>query len=180
MKKAYSPSKDSEKKKNLYEKTICVSRHSRTVTGGRIMSFSALVVIGDMEGQVGYARGRALAVQDAVTKALAKARRRLVHVAVSKNTIPYPLMLRSGATKVHLLPASPGTGIIASNALKSVFESIGIKDILSKVYGSTNPMNVVKAAIDGLKNIRPIKYYAQKRGMTYDEMFYAQDAHKEQ
>jgi small subunit ribosomal protein S5 len=155
----------------LQEKLVCVRRHSRTVKGGRIMSFSALVVVGDGGHKVGYARGRALSVPAAVSKATAKARRTMIEIEIKNDTILYPILAKAGATQVYLQPATPGTGLVASHAVRSVLETIGMKNVLSKIYGSTNPMNVVRATFNGLKQMKSTRYFSRKRGLTYTEMF---------
>lgn len=189
--RATKPKSLVEKKKNLstelkykekpviesqfIEKLVSTGKHSRTVKGGRIMSFSALVVVGDGDKRIGYARGRALTAQSAISKATSKAKRRLFEIEFKKETILYPLSIKEGATKVYLQPAAPGTGIVAGESIRSIFDTIGINNVLSKIYGSTNPTNVVRATIKGLRQMRDIGYFARKRGLTYQEMFYGSD-----
>ena len=139
----------------LQEKLIAVNRVSKTVKGGRIMSFTALTVVGDGNGRVGFGYGKAREVPAAIQKAMEKARRNMINVALNEGT---------------LQPASEGTGIIAGGAMRSVLEVAGVRNVLSKAYGSTNPINVVRATIDALANMKSPEMVAAKRGKTVDEI----------
>ncbi len=150
----------------LIEKLISVKRHSKTVKGGRIMSFSALIVIGDKKGKVGFGRGKSREVPIAIQKAIESARRNMVTINLNGNTLYYPIIARNGAVKIFMQPASPGTGIIAGRAVRSVFEVLGIHDVLTKIYGSTNPINVVRATINGIIKIKSPEEIAEKRGIS--------------
>ena len=134
----------------LVEKLVQVNRVAKTVKGGRVMSFTALTVVGDGNGKVGYGRGKAKEVPVAIQKALDEAKRSLVNVELNGNTLWYPINQKSSATKVYMQPASEGTGIIAGGAMRAVLELVGIKNVLAKCYGSTNPINVVRATVEGL------------------------------
>ena len=129
----------------LVEKLVQVNRVAKTVKGGRVMSFTALTVVGDGNGRVGYGRGKAKEVPVAIQKALDEAKKSLVNVELNGNTLWYPVTEKSSATKVYMQPASEGTGIIAGGAMRAVLELVGIKNVLAKCYGSTNPINVVRA-----------------------------------
>ena len=125
----------------LEEKLVQVNRVAKTVKGGRVMSFTALTVVGDGNGRVGYGRGKAKEVPVAIQKALDEAKKSLVNVELNGNTLWYPVTEKSSATKVYMQPASEGTGIIAGGAMRAVLELVGIKNVLAKCYGSTNPVS---------------------------------------
>ena len=137
----------------LVEKLVQVNRVAKTVKGGRVMSFTALTVVGDGNGRVGFGRGKAKEVPVAIQKALDEAKRSLVNVELNGNTLWYPITEKSSATKVYMQPASEGTGIIAGGAMRAVLELVGIKNVLAKCYGSTNPINVVRATVNGLSKM---------------------------
>lgn len=132
---------------------IQVRRVAKTVKGGRIMSFSALSVVGDGDGGIGIGKGKAREVPTAVQKSVDAAKKSLVKIALRQGTLFHPITSTYGATKVVMLPASPGTGIIAGGAMRAVFEVMGVKDVLAKVYGSRNPYNVVRATIKALEQM---------------------------
>jgi small subunit ribosomal protein S5 len=155
------------------EHVVSINKNARTVKGGRVMSFGAIVVIGDKEGSIGYAREKALTVSEAVNKALRKARAQVTKIELGKGTLLYPLTIEAGATKIFLQQAAPGTGIVANHCLRCIFEALGVKNVLSKVYGSRNSFNQVEAAIKALRSMRSVKYFANKRGLTYQQMFFA-------
>jgi len=161
-----------EVKKNdeLIEKLVSVKRHSKTVKGGRIMSFAALTVVGDGKGKVGIGRGKSREVPVAIQKAMEDAKRNMVSVSLNSDTLWYSVMSNHGASKVYMQPASPGTGIIAGGAMRSVFEVVGIHNVLAKTYGSTNPVNVVRATIAGLAKINSPEQIADKRGLSVEEI----------
>jgi small subunit ribosomal protein S5 len=146
------------------EKLVAVKRVAKTVKGGRIMSFSALTVVGDGNGRVGYGYGKAREVPLAIQKAMKKARRNMVRVSVKDGTLQYPIKSSHGAAKVYMQPASEGTGIIAGGAMRAVFEVLGVHNVLAKRNGSPNPMNVVRATIKGLHSMKTPEQIAAKRG----------------
>ena len=158
--------------KEFDERVVKINRVSKTVKGGRRMRFSALVVIGDKKGRVGYGMGKANEVPDAIRKATEAAKKNVIRVSLVNNyrTITHPIVGEYGAGEVLLKPASEGTGIIAGGAMRSVLEVAGVRNVLSKAYGSTNPINVVRATIDALANMKSPEMVAAKRGKTVDEI----------
>lgn len=148
------------------EKLISVSRNAKVVKGGRIFSFSALVVVGDGKGRIGIGRGKAREVPVAIQKAMENARRSFVHIEIHNNTLYHPIVARHGATKVIIKPASKGTGIIAGGVMRAVFEVLGIQNVLAKCIGSSNPINVVLATLKGLTNMVSPELVAAKRGIN--------------
>ncbi|MCP5419201.1 MAG: 30S ribosomal protein S5 [Gammaproteobacteria bacterium] len=155
----------------LSEKLIAVNRVAKVVKGGRQFGFTALTVVGDGNGRVGMGYGKAREVPIAIQKAMEKARRNMVNVPLQGSTLQYSLMGRHGAARVHMQPASEGTGIIAGGAMRAVFEVVGVKDVLAKCIGSRNPINVVRATIRGLNQMASPEYYAAKRGRPVEEIF---------
>ena len=155
----------------LQEKLVQVNRVAKTVKGGRIFAFTALTVVGDGNGKVGFGRGKAREVPAAIQKAMEAARRNMISVDLNGDTIQYPTKGIHGASKVYMQPASQGTGIIAGGAMRAVFESAGIKDVLAKSKGSSNPHNVVKATFDALLKMRDPMQIAQQRGITLQQVF---------
>ena len=154
----------------LVEKLVQVNRVAKTVKGGRVMSFTALTVVGDGNGKVGYGRGKAKEVPVAIQKALDEAKRSLVNVELNGNTIWYPINEKSSATKVYMQPASEGTGIIAGGAMRAVLELAGVQNVLAKCYGSTNPVNVVRATINALSAMESPETVAARRGKKVEEI----------
>lgn len=152
------------------EKLVAVNRNATTVKGGRRMSFSALVVAGDGEGKIGFGRGKAREVPVAIQKATEAARRNMLHIQLKDKTLQHEVTARHGASKVLMLPASEGTGVIAGNAMRAVFEVMGIQNVLAKCLGSSNPINVVRATIKGLKQMSTPEAVAAKRGKTVKEI----------
>jgi small subunit ribosomal protein S5 len=154
----------------LIEKLINVNRVAKVVKGGRIFGFSALTVVGDGNGRVGFGMGKAREVPIAIQKAMEAARRNMREVKLNGNTLQYPLMGRHGAAKVHMQPASEGTGIIAGGAMRAVFEVVGVHNVLAKCIGTNNPVNVVRATVNGLTGMADPESVAAKRGKKVDEI----------
>ncbi len=154
----------------LIEKLVNVNRVAKVVKGGRIFGFSALTVVGDGNGQVGFGTGKAREVPIAIQKAMENARRNMRSVKLKDDTLQYPLMGRHGAARVHMQPASAGTGIIAGGAMRAVFEVVGVHNVLAKCIGTNNPLNVVRATINGLTGMDDADTVAAKRGKSVDEI----------
>jgi small subunit ribosomal protein S5 len=154
----------------LLEKLIAVNRVAKTVKGGRIMSFTALTVVGDGNGKVGFGYGKAREVPAAIQKAMEKARRNMVNVDLNGHTLQHPIKGRHSGSKVYMQPASEGTGIIAGGAMRAVLEVAGVQNVLSKCYGSTNPINVVRATINALTDMKSPEQVAAKRGLSVDQI----------
>lgn len=153
---------------DLQEKLIAVNRVSKTVKGGRIMSFTALTVVGDGNGRVGLGYGKAREVPAAIQKAMEKARRSMVTIALNEGTLHHPVKGRHSGSKVYMQPAAEGTGVIAGGAMRAVLEVAGVHNVLSKAYGSTNPINIVRATIDALVDVKSPEMVAAKRGLTVE------------
>jgi small subunit ribosomal protein S5 len=160
----------SDSSEGYLEKLVAVNRVAKVVKGGRIFGFAALTVVGDGNGRVGMGRGKAREVPAAIQKSLENARRNMTTVALKGDTLQYPLVGEHGAAKVFMAPASQGTGIIAGGPMRAVFEAIGVHNVLAKCIGTTNPINVVRATINGLRNMASPDYIASKRGKTVDEI----------
>lgn len=154
----------------LAEKLIAVNRVSKVVKGGRIFSFTALTVVGDGAGKVGFGYGKAREVPAAIQKAMEKARRNMVNVELTNGTLQHPVKGRHSGSQVYMQPASEGTGIIAGGAMRAVLEVAGVQNVLSKCYGSTNPINVVRATVDALAGMKSPEQVAAKRGLSVDEI----------
>jgi len=155
---------------DLQEKLIAVNRVSKTVKGGRIFTFTALTVVGDGNGRVGFGYGKAREVPAAIQKAMEKARRNMVTIALNDGTLHHAVKGRHTGSKVYMQPAAEGTGIIAGGAMRAVLEVAGVHNVLSKAYGSTNPINIVRATIDGLSGMKSPEMVAAKRGLTVEQI----------
>ncbi len=154
----------------LQEKLVQVNRVAKTVKGGRIFGFTALTVVGDGNGKVGFGRGKAREVPLAIQKAMEAARRNMIQVELNGSTIQYPIKANHGASKVYMQPASEGTGVIAGGAMRAVLEIAGVQNVLAKCYGSTNPVNVVRATFKALKEMKSPEDVAAKRGKPVEEI----------
>jgi len=153
------------------EKVITINRVTKVTKGGKKMHFSALVVVGDTKGRVGFALGKANEVADAIAKGVDDAKKSVVQVPIVKGTIPHPVIGRYGAARVMLKPASPGTGLIAGGGVRAVLESAGVHDVLTKSLGSSNPHNVVKATMAALEGLTDASGAASRRGISLPELF---------
>jgi small subunit ribosomal protein S5 len=154
----------------LREKMVSINRVTKVVKGGRILGFAALAVVGDGDGTVGMGKGKAREVPVAVQKALEEARRKMFRVGLRNGTLQHAVIGRHGASKVIMQPASEGTGIIAGGAMRAVLEVLGVSDILAKSIGSNNPYNVVRATLNGLRQMRTPSEIAAKRGKSVEEI----------
>ena len=152
------------------EKVVYLNRVSKTVKGGRVMKFSALVVVGDGKGKVGYGLGKAAEVPEAIRKGIEAAKKNMITVTLSGSTVPHEIIGEAGAGRVLMKPAAPGTGVIAGGAVRAVVEAAGIKDIRTKCLRSNNPNNVVAAAFQGLKAMRGPEEVARIRGKSVEEI----------
>ena len=155
---------------DLIEKLVAVNRVAKVVKGGRQFGFSALVVVGDGEGKVGFGMGKSKEVPLAIQKAMDTARRNMRSVQLKGPTLQYPIIGRHGAAKVYMQPASEGTGIIAGGAMRAIFEAVGVHDVLAKCIGTNNPVNVVRATMNGLVDMNSPEDVAAKRGKTVAEI----------
>ena len=152
------------------EKLVSVNRVSKTVKGGRNMRFSALMVVGDEKGRVGCGMGKAVEIPEAIRKGIEEAKRKMVTVAMKGTTIPHEIVGRFGTGRVLLLPAPDGTGVIAGGPVRAVLEALGVKNIRTKSIGSNNPINAVKATLNGLSQLRTAEDVAKLRGKTVEEI----------
>ena len=152
------------------EKVVYLNRVSKTVKGGRVMKFSALVVVGDGKGTVGYGLGKAAEVSEAIIKGIADAKKNMVKISLAGNTIPHDVIGIYGAGTVLLKPATEGTGVIAGGAVRAVMEAVGIRNITARCLRSNNPQNVVKATMEGLKSLRTAEQVAAIRGKSVEEI----------
>lgn len=154
----------------LLEKLVAVNRVAKVVKGGRQFGFTALTVVGDGAGRVGFGMAKAREVPVAIQKAMEGARKNMRSVNLNDRTLQYAIMGRHGAARVHMQPASQGTGIIAGGAMRAVFEVVGVQDVLAKCIGTNNPINVVRATIDALERMRSPEEMATKRGKSVKEI----------
>ena len=155
---------------DLIEKLITVNRVAKVVKGGRQFGFTALTVVGDGSGRIGIGYGKAKEVPAAIQKAMDKARKSMKTVNLNGDTLQHPVNGEHGAAKVYMQPASDGTGIIAGGAMRAVFEAVGVKNVLAKINGTRNPINVVRATIDGLQKMHSPQAIAAKRGKKVEEI----------
>jgi small subunit ribosomal protein S5 len=155
---------------DLIEKLVTVNRVAKVVKGGRIFSFSALTVVGDGKGKVGFGYGKAREVPVAIQKAMESARKNMKKVHLNGSTLQYAVVGRHGAARVYMQPASEGTGIIAGGAMRALFEAVGVRDVLAKTIGSPNPINVVRATFQGLTDMSSPEEIAAKRGKTVEDI----------
>ncbi|WP_019557090.1 30S ribosomal protein S5 [Thiomicrorhabdus arctica] len=154
----------------MIEKLVDIRRVAKVVKGGRVFSFSALAVVGDGEGQVGFGSGKASEVPIAIKKAMEKARRNMKDIHLNDGTIQYPINFKQGAVNIVMLPASEGTGVIAGGAMRAVLEAAGVKNVLSKCIGTTRPVNVVRSTVNALVSISSPEHIAAKRGKTVGQI----------
>ena len=154
----------------MMEKLVLVKSVAKVVKGGRIFAFTALTVVGDGNGKVGFGRGKAREVPAAIQKAYESARRNMIDVALDGSTIQYPTKGIHAASKIYMQPASDGTGVIAGGAMRSVLELAGVQNVLAKCYGSTNPVNVVRATFNALRDMKSPEDVAAKRGKSVEEI----------
>jgi small subunit ribosomal protein S5 len=167
---AFNKNEQNKNEEGLQEKLIQVNRVAKVVKGGRIFSFTALTAVGDGNGKVGFGRGKAREVPQAIQKAMEAARRNMISVKLDGTTLQYPVKARHGASNIYMQPASDGTGVIAGGAMRSILELAGVHNVLAKCYGSTNPVNVVRATFKGLKNMRSPEEVAAKRGKSLEDI----------
>lgn len=160
----------SESTEELIEKIVFINRVAKVVKGGRSFSFSAIVVVGDGKGKVGYGLGKANQVPEAIRKGVERAKKDMSSVSITSITIPHQVTGRYGAGKVLLKPASEGTGVIAGGPVRAVLEAAGVNNVLTKCLGSHNPHNMVKATLEGLRSLRTAEAYARMRGKTVEEI----------
>ena len=162
--------KQDTEENQLIDKVVHISRVAKVVKGGRRFSFSAIVVVGDGEGSVGFGLGKAGEVPEAIRKGVEKAKKTMIKVPLSEGTVPFKVIGKYGAGRVMLKPASEGTGVIAGGAVRAVLEAVGVQNILTKCMGTNNPHNVVKATVDGLKQLESVESVAARRGLQVQDI----------
>lgn len=167
---AFNDQRKQQQEGDLQEKLVQINRVAKVVKGGRIFGFTALAVVGDGKGKVGFGRGKAREVPIAIQKAMESARRNMIEVELNEGTIQYAVKANHGASKIYMQPASEGTGVIAGGAMRAVLEIAGVHNVLAKCYGSTNPVNVVRATFKGLRDMSAPDAIAAKRGKTVEEI----------
>jgi small subunit ribosomal protein S5 len=167
---AFNDSKKQDDSEGLQEKLVQVNRVAKVVKGGRIFGFTALTVVGDGNGKVGFGRGKAREVPVAIQKAMEAARRNMITVDLNGDTIQYAIKANHGASNIYMQPASQGTGVIAGGAMRAVLELAGVHNVLAKCYGSTNPVNVVRATFEALETMASPEQVANRRGKTVEEI----------
>src|SRR5919112_2780698 len=163
------PDNKNQAQDDFLEKLVAVNRTAKVVKGGRQFGFTALTVVGDGAGRVGFGFGKAREVPVAISKAMAQARKNMVNVALRNDTLHFAMHGSHGATKVYMQPASDGTGVIAGGGMRAVLECAGVRNVLAKSYGSRNPINVVRATVNALANAKSPEDVAAKRGKTVEE-----------
>lgn len=163
-------SKHGQDQEDFFESVLSVRRVAKVIKGGRRLAFSALVVVGDKKGKIGFALGKSRDVSAAISKGLRRARKHMVEVPLYKTTLPYDVIAKHAASTVLLKSAAKGTGVIAGGAVRAVMEGLGVKDVLAKVIGASNPQNVVKATVKALQQIHSAKHLAYLRGKTLNEI----------
>jgi len=159
-----------ERSDGLREKMVAINRVTKVVKGGRVLGFAALTVVGDGDGGIGMGKGKAREVPIAVQKAMDEARRKMVKISLKNGTLQHAVVGKHGASKVYMQPASDGTGIIAGGPMRAVFEVMGVTNVLAKCLGSTNPYNIVRATLNGLRAMNTPSEIAAKRGKTVEEI----------
>ena len=161
---------DEVREEGLVEKLVQVNRVAKVVKGGRIFGFTALTVVGDGNGRVGFGRGKAREVPLAIQKAMEAARRNMIDIELNGTTLWYPTTARHSASKVYMQPASEGTGVIAGGTMRALLEAAGVQNVLAKCYGSTNPVNVIHATFKALRDMKSPQQVAEKRGKPVEDV----------